>query len=471
MTDQPLQNRPSGEEILEHISQCVITTDLDGIVTYWNAASERIFGYSREEMLGQPLVKIYPSIVEDQFREDLETIKRNGQVEGKRKSITKDGRVIWIDVHAMPFENEKGETLAVVASAHDIEDLKNIENELEENKARAQAILETTVDGIITIDENAQILSFNRAATKIFGFTEEDVLGKNVNMLMPEPHRSEHDSFIDRYRKTGVRHIIGHRRELTGQRKDGSLFPLELSVSEVQWKDKRIFTGVVNDISERRRLEKEILRISEEERRNLGQDLHDGLGQMLTGISLISKNLALKLRAEGITSADEVLEISNLVKEADEYAKALAHGLVHIDFKEEGLQNALQQLSTQAKKLFNVNCTFHSDEYTRVDNSMKAMNLYRIAQEAISNAVKHGKAENIDISLKSDNGSIKLSIKDDGIGFSQSRKQEKKKGMGIYIMQYRTNMMSGDFEISETDNQTRIKCSIPNNNMEKQNGK
>lgn len=465
MPIRTLKNRPGAEQILEQITQCVITTDMQGIVTYWNAACEKVFGYTREEMLNEPLSKIYPGIAEDNFDENLKALRNREEVNGQWKSLTKDGQIVWIDVHAKPIKDDEGNPVAIIASVYDIQDLKRVEKELEENKAQAQAILATTVDGIITIDEDSHIMSFNAAASKIFGYEEEEVLGKNVKMLMPEPYAQEHEGYIKRYLDTNERRIIGYRRELTGKRKNGSVFPMELSVSEIQWRGNRIFTGVVNDISERRRLQQELLRISEEERRRLGQDVHDGLGQMLTGISLITQNLARKLKSNGIPGSDEVEEISDLIKEADEYAKALAQGLVYVDIEEDGLQEALTQLSSQAQKFFNVNCTFEHNCEVKIDNNLKAMHLYRISQEAISNAVKHGKAKNINVTLDSDEEMIKLSIVDDGIGFSNSRKKNKKKGMGVNIMKYRANMLSGRLEIAETtDHKTSVICSVPHNN-------
>lgn len=465
MSNKTTQETPDTRQILEHITQCVIETDLNGVVTYWNNASEQIFGYSKEEMLNQSLVKIYPSVAEEQFQYDLKQLRNGEEVRGQWKSITKDGSIVWIDVHARPLKNDAGKPEAIIASAHDIQDLIEIEKELEESKAQAQTILETTVDGIITVDSDGLILSFNQSASRIFGYNEEEVLGKNIKILMPAPHHNQHDSFLERYKEASEGRVIGYRRELTGKRRDGSLFPMELSISEVQWNGKRIFTGVVNDISERRRLEKEILRISEEERRSLGQDLHDGLGQMLTGISLISQNLARKLKESGSPGADEVQEISDLIKEADEYAKALAHGLVHVDFEEEGLKAALCQLSSQAKKFFNVQCTFNYNCDFKIDDNIQAMHLYRITQESISNAVKHGKAENIEINLSNKDGRIILAITDDGIGFEKSRKNNRKKGMGIHIMKYRANILSGHLEIKEVENKTQIVCSIPHNHL------
>lgn len=458
----------SEHEILENISQSVIVVDLKGVVMYWNKASERIFGYTKEEMLDEPLSKIYPSFAQDKLEDDLERSRLGEEIRGQWRSITKGGSVIWIDLQTKALKNDDEETVAVIASSYDIQKLKEVEKELEENKAQAQAILETTVDGIVTINEEGVILNFNQAASKIFGYLAEEVIGKNISVLMPASHSRQHNKYINRYLETGEEHIIGTRRELSGKRKDGSVFPMELAVSEVKWDGNRIFTGVVTDITERRRLEREILRISEDERRRLGQDLHDGLGQMLTGIGLISQNLARKLKSNGIPGADEVQEISDLIKEADEYAKTLAHGLVHVDV-EEGLREALAHLCKQAQKFFKVNCKFDCDGKCKIHNSMTKLNLYRIAEEAISNAVKHGNARNIDVNLTADNGILTLEVIDDGVGFSETtngkESKNKGKGMGIRIMGYRSNMMSGQLNIEEFNDHTHIICSIPTDNI------
>ena len=133
------------------------------------------------------------------------------------------------------------------------------------------ALFKTTVDGIIIIDSSGRIESFNSAASSIFGYASEEVIGKNVSMLMPSPHREQHDSYLSNYLTTGQAKIIGIGREVSGRRKDGSLFPMDLAVSEVRKHNDVFFTGVVRDITERRRLEHEVLRISEQERRRIGQ--------------------------------------------------------------------------------------------------------------------------------------------------------------------------------------------------------
>lgn len=191
---------------------------------------------------------------------------------------------------------------------------------LQESLAKASAVLETTVDGIITIDERGKIESYNASAALIFGYSFDEVEGRNVSMLMPAPYKQDHDDYLRSYQDTHQRKIIGIGREVIGQRKDGSTFPMELAVSEVLLTDRIIYTGIVRDISKRRGLENELLRMSEQERARIGRDLHDGLGQTLTGIGLISQNIAQQLEKAGSPSAKQVAEISTLIKEADQEA-------------------------------------------------------------------------------------------------------------------------------------------------------
>ncbi|MFB6273480.1 MAG: PAS domain S-box protein [Salinibacter sp.] len=337
---------------------------------------------------------------------------------------------------------------------------KHIRQARRESEAKAQAILETTVDGIITIDEEGTIESFNQAAEDIFGYEAEEVIGENVKVLMPSPYREEHDEYLRSYRETGRKHIIGVGREVTGKRKDGSTFPMDLAVSEVELGNRIIFTGIVRDISERRRLEKEILNVSEEERRRIGQDLHDGLGQMLTGIGLLSQDLARQLEEEGHERADDMAEITEHIKEADQYARDLSHGLIPVDVEANGLTEALRRLSQNAERLFNVNCTFREVDTVLIHNSTVATHLYRIAQEAVSNAVRHGEAEDVNIILASGDEQIRLQVRDDGVGFGAEETDED--GMGVHIMNYRARIIGGTLEISsDLGEGTVVTCTVP----------
>lgn len=334
------------------------------------------------------------------------------------------------------------------------------EQRLRESEAKARSILETTVDAIITINTKGNIRSFNKTAEKLFGYDSKEVIGKNVKILMPDPYKSEHDDYINQYLDTGKRKIIGIGREVTGKRKDGSTFPMYLAVSEVKLPDQHIFTGIVRDISEQRRLEQEVLRISEHERQRIGQDLHDGLGQMLTGIGLITKNLSKKLAAENHPLAGDAQEIGTLIKQADQHARSLARGLVPVEFDEKGLEAALERLKRNAEKLFGIECSLHVIGDLDFDDVTQAIHLYRIAQEGVSNAVKHGNASKVTIHLATTDYHTRLRIVDNGSGFPENWDAEG--GLGVRIMRFRARLIGGNLEISDVpDKGATITCTIP----------
>lgn len=320
-----------------------------------------------------------------------------------------------------------------------------IEQKLRESEARARSILRTTVDAIITIDEQGSIRTFNRAAENLFQFAASEVVGKNVNVLMPQPYRREHNDYMENYHRTGKRKIIGIGRDVTGKRKDGSTFPMYLAVSEVNINGQRLYTGIVRDITEQRRLEQEVLRISEHERHRIGQDLHDGLGQMLTGISLINKNIAQSLKDQGHPLAGEVEEITGLIKEADEFARSLSRGLIPVEFDEQGLTAALERLIKNAERLLNIKCKLSSTGNVIFEDTTSLIHLYRIAQEATSNAVKHGNASEVHITLEADKEKLILKIEDNGTGFSNN--WDKQKGLGVRIMVFRARLVGANLEI------------------------
>ncbi|MEX1055953.1 MAG: PAS domain S-box protein, partial [Rhodothermales bacterium] len=291
-------------------------------------------------------------------------------------------------------------------------------------------------------------------------YSPEEVIGRNVKILMPSPYADEHDEYMRSYRETGRKRIIGIGREVIGRRKDGSTFPMELAVSEVDLGDRRIFTGIVRDITERRRLEHEILRISDQERRRIGQDLHDGLGQMLTGTGLIARNLTQKLRSQNLPEADDLQEITNFIKEADEYARTLAKGLVPVELEENGLASALRQLSSQVERLFPVDCSFNHVGSASYLDSSAATHLYRIAQEAISNAVKHGRSRKVALTLSGGSRQLRLRVKDDGVGFPAELPEDR--GLGVQIMYYRARIIGATLEIwPDPAGGTVVTCTLP----------
>ncbi|MFN1834169.1 PAS domain S-box protein [Balneola sp. MJW-20] len=451
-TPDPFIDLPvTAPEILRLIRVSVFLTDLEGSIIFWNQASEMLFGYAETEALGMNISSLYHARYEDSFKELIDRALNGERISEKWLGVHKDGTPVWIHSDSVPYRNEKGKIVYMITAAFDFRAQKNMEEKLEQSKQRADVILNTTVDAIISIDRYGIIQSFNKAAERIFGYLAEEIIGENVNILMPHTHSGSHDKYIRSYRESGENNIIGKSRELRGKRKNGEIFPIEVAVGEAGHKDQEMFTAIIKDITERRELESEIIKISEEERRRIGQDLHDGLGQMLTGIGLMCQNLLARMEANKLPAADELREITHLIKEADKQARTLSHGLVPVELNSVGLCHALEQLCKRAEKLFSIDCTFKGSCDVEIRTEELATHLFRITQEAISNAVKHGKATHVKVLIEDKPESLVLRIEDNGTGFKRTVKNKKINGMGIHTMRYRAHISGGELHIIESN--------------------
>ncbi len=245
--------------IISSSEDAIIGKTLEGTVTDWNRAAEQIFGYSAAEMIGQPITMLLPQELEKQEASILARIRRGQKIDHfETRRRCKDGRVIDVSLTVSPVWNTAGDLIGASAVARDITAAKVAEKLLRDSEAHLKSILETVPDAMVVIDTVGIMHSLSATAETLFGYKAEEVVGKNVNMLMPEPYRSQHDSYISRYLSTGEKRIIGTGRLVVGQRRDGSTFPMELSVGEVVSGERRFFTGFVRDITERQKTQQRL---------------------------------------------------------------------------------------------------------------------------------------------------------------------------------------------------------------------
>jgi two-component system sensor kinase FixL len=333
---------------------------------------------------------------------------------------------------------------------------------LRDSEARLRAILQTAVEGIITIDEKGIIETFNPAAEKMFGYAAGEVIGRNVSALMPEPYSRGHDGYMAKYLRTGHAKIIGIGREVVGKRKDGTTFPMDLAVSEVLLEGRRLFTGFARDITERKRLERQILEISDLEQRRIGQGLHDGLCQHLAGIELMSEVLGKGLKKQEHPASTQATKITEHLREAIAETRRLARGLSPVSLETNGLMSALQELVVAVAQLFHLECRFQCGEPVLVRDNSAATHLFRIAQEAINNAIRHGKAKSVVVTLTRQKDEARLIVTDNGVGLPKETKNDA--GMGLQIMKYRARMIGATLEFRSTAGEgTIVTCVFKNN--------
>jgi len=200
--------------------------------------------------------------------------------------------------------------------------------------------------------------------------------------------------------------------------------------------------------------------ISERERRKIGQELHDDLGPHLIGIEVLTKVLKQKLEKKSFEESESAEKIRDLIREASNKTRKLARGLSPVNLVSEGLESALQGLAINVEDIFSVSCIFNCHEPVPVNDDSIATNLFYIAQEAVHNAVRHGKADIISMELSLDDSRIILEIKDNGAGIPE---KPDTKGMGLRIMGYRTKMIGGSLDLgSDTNGGAKVKVVVKN---------
>ena len=249
------------QSIIDSAVDAIIVIDAKGCIESFNRGAERLFGYPAAEVIGRNVNVLMPSPDHEQHDGYLERYLTTGEAKiiGIGREVTgrrRDGTTV--PLHLSVGEMLIGGERKFTGMLHDLSSRLRLEEQLRGSEARWRAIVESAVDGIVVIDAHGRIEAFNPAAERLFGYPERDIVGRNVNILMPSPYHEEHDIYLARYLATGVQKIIGIGREVTGLRKDGTTFPVHLSVGEMQVNGERKFTGILHDLSARVRIEERL---------------------------------------------------------------------------------------------------------------------------------------------------------------------------------------------------------------------
>ena len=316
----------------------------------------------------------------------------------------------------------------------------------------SKALLTAIPDPVLVVCKDGTIIEFHEPKDGEFMLSCEPVLGRRLRDLLPSQTAQMATHYLEKAFRTGQPQSFSFHYVLPGRLR---VYEIRISVC-----GSAEAVTIVRDITDRELLEKEIVESSNRVQARIGQDLHDGLGQHLTGITFLSKALERKLAARSLAEAEEAAEIGRLVLGALSQTRNLARGLFPVELQASGLIPGLRQLVITVEELFQICCKLDVDEQISITNADVSMHLFRLAQEAINNAVKHGKAKSVLITFRREAGKIMLRVEDDGFGFPAERNENP--GLGLRIMNYRAQKIGGSLEIGPGENGgTRVTCIFP----------
>src|SRR5215475_6983320 len=457
--------------VVDHGLGLICMHDLDGVLLFINPAAARALGYEAHEGVGKKLSLFLAPAMRPLFGAYLERIRSQPTDSGLMRVITKHGEErVWA-YHNIRYE-EPGRPPYVLGHAQDIteryqrdQELKQVREELESRVAQRTTELQRAQEHFVAELQRAQerfvkafqgspdaiiltditeghYIDVNPGFQRLFEYSRDEVVGHTSREFALWVNRQDRKTVIQLFHTQGVVYDF----EVRWRTKSGMIREVLLSVEGIELDGVPCALSVAHDVTERRQLERELIEISERERQRIGYDLHDTLGQHLAGIAFLSKVLEQQLTAHHATEAPQAAQIVAFVNQAMEQARTLAGGLAPVTLETYGLVFALQELATSVEALFHCACKFSSHQAIHITDHAVAIHLYRIVQEAVNNAIQHGQAQQITITLSMRReGGMTLMVQDNGVGFPTNVAE--RHGMGLRIMHHRARMIGAILEV------------------------
>ncbi|MDW8307988.1 MAG: PAS domain S-box protein, partial [Verrucomicrobiales bacterium] len=319
---------------------------------------------------------------------------------------------------------------------------------------RLAHVMKNANDIIVLADDQWRVVEINDRGLETYGWPPGDGGGRSFAELFAPEAASDFQQFDQQLQRAGQLLV-----ETQHRRGDGRAFPVEVNARRVEINGRMHTLAVIRDITERKRLEQQLVEVSDREQARIGQDLHDGLGQMLVTLGFDLRRLQERLQARGLPEAALASQAAELLDAAITEARGVARGLLAVQLGGDGLAQALRNLAATVTAHHPVRCTVECPDSVPLPDNTAATHLFRIAQEAVNNALKHARARQVAIRVVVTRRQIDLTVTDDGQGLLAERGEAS--GMGLHIMEYRARALNARFQVKTSAHGTRVWCSVP----------
>ena len=459
--DELRLDRIADDRFFANSNDFLCIADLDGYFKRINPTFTQNLGFSESEILATPIIdSIHPDDREP-TRKALEKLGRGGSIlEFENRYQCKDGSYRWLSWKAPAL---KPGSTAIFAVARDITEQKATLEALEFSQDRLELVLLTTCEAIWDYDLVADTVWLNERYQQVFGGPADSAGSWEwwVEHIHPDDRVRVPESLQNAIRG-GEEH--GNVWEVEYRYRTVEDRYLNMASTAYITRDKagkatRV-VGTMQDLTERKTLERSLLDIADREQKRIAHDLHDGLGQELTGLAMMAEALSIKLREKSLSESKTAEKIAHLLEGSLHSVRGLAQGMRPVEIDSLGLDAALERLSLQTAEMHHVQCHFYASDSIQIDDSEVATHLYRIVQEAVTNAAKHGKPTEINIKLGKINEQVELVVLDDGIGMLEN--SISLEGIGMRSMRYRCSLIGAKLSIeSNAKDGTMVACRLP----------
>ncbi|MEM9018759.1 MAG: PAS domain S-box protein [Verrucomicrobiota bacterium] len=466
------------ELVVESAPNGIIVSNAASKILMVNQQAEILFGYTREEFEKLAIEDLVPERLRAGHGKKREGFHDHPEPRamGAGRDLyaeRKDGTEFPVEIALTPIPGEKSGETYVLASIIDITERKKAEEalqrsthelersyaELEKSQVRLQLqaeILRNVHDAVFYMNPQGEILDWNEGAERIFGFGSDEIIGNTLRALCP----CKGEDVFERRIKPAIETKGVATEVLCCRTVSGEEIYIRSKATLMAGGSVEGYVFCASDITNERRLEGEIVRVSEEEQKRIGQDLHDDLCSQLSGIGCLAKSLEQSLTQESHPEAELCSTISSMLSSAGNKAREIAKGLVPTVLETQGLPDAIKDLVGRLRDVYRLDCgaEVEGSHLSRRLDMKDAIQIFRIAQEALSNALKHSDAERIRVSLEDDGDFLILKVNDDGKGMVPDSESE---GMGLITMQRRAEMISAEFRIDALPGEgTLIECRL-----------
>jgi PAS domain S-box-containing protein len=470
--------------IVEGSDDAIIGVSLEGTIEAWNRGAEKTFGHRAEEVLGKSIDLIVPAERRGEGADVLARIGRGETVEHfETVRRARDGQLLDVSLTVSPMRDASGAVVGASKISRDITERKQAESEAERMRsaltaaqARLSAIVDSAMDAVITVDEQQNIVLFNRAAEQVFGTPRAQALGTPLDRFLPARYREMHRRHVEQFSATGVTsRRMGDITTLWALRADGSEFPIEASISQVAEGGRRYFTVILRDITLRKRYEDDlkrqqqelrelsarVLEAREEEKTRIARELHDELGQLLTALKMDLSWMRERLPAGEL--AEKAEEMGQMLDHTVTSTRRISADLRPLMLDDLGLAEAASWLVEDFAKRSGVRVEAHIAEDIPLEEISKSAStaIYRAVQESLTNIARHSGAKNAWVLLEVDDGALYVEVEDDGRGIAP-QDLAKTRSLGLKGMRERVAYLGGAVEIGRAPRGgTRLRLRMP----------